>query len=49
MTNSRILPPGAIEVITDTGRLVPDPPPSADICEASNRKTSATTQVPIAK
>ena len=31
------------------GRLVPDPPPSAETWEASRRNTSATTQVPIAK
>ena len=31
------------------GRLMPEPPPSTEICEASRRNTSATTQVPMAK
>jgi hypothetical protein len=34
---------------TDAGRLMPDPPPSTETCDASKRKTSATTQVPIAQ
>ena len=45
--------PGALgrdgEVTMAAGRLVPEPPPSTETCEASRRKTSATIQVPIAK
>ena len=49
MTNSRICRLDAIDSTTATGRLVPEPPPSAVVCAASSRNTSATTQVPMAK
>ena len=44
------LPASARSRVTmPAGRLMPEPPPSAETCEASRRKTSATIQVPIAK
>jgi len=39
----------AIAVTIPAGRLIPEPPPSAEICDERSRKTSATTQVPMAK
>ena len=39
----------AIDLTIDTGKLEPDPPPRDCICAKDKRKTSATTQVPMAK
>src|SRR5262249_8023637 len=47
--NSRSCRVGAISITIAAGKLIPEPPPSAEICEAIRRKTSATTQVPMAK
>ena len=41
--------PIGMATTTAAGRLMPDPPPSAETCDASSRNTSATTQVPMAK
>ena len=49
MRNSRICRLDAIEMTSEAGRLVPEPPPSTDVCAASSRNTSAITQVPMAK
>ena len=49
MRNSRICRLDAIATTSEAGRLVPEPPPSADVCAASSRNTSAITQVPMAK
>ena len=49
MMNSRSCRLEPIEVTMPIGRLMPEPPPSAETCEATRRNTSATTQVPIAK
>ena len=38
-----------MEVTIVAGRLMPEPPPRTEIWDASRRKTSATTHVPIAK
>ncbi len=48
-TNSRIVRLDAIEMTIAAGKLVPDPPSSAEVCAARRRNTSATTQVPMAK
>ena len=47
--NSRICREGAMAMTMPAGRLMPEPPPKIETCEASRRKTSATIQVPIAK
>ncbi len=48
-TKSRSCRDGAMAMTMADGRLVPEPPPSNDTCEAMSRNTSATIQVPIAK
>ena len=41
--------PAAMPFTTAAGRLMPEPPPSAETCAKESMYTSATTQVPMAK
>src|SRR5262249_42540551 len=44
MRNSRHCRVEAIAITMPDGRLMPEPPPSVEICDAIRRNTSATTQ-----